>query len=146
MLITWHLIYDTDTWHAITWHLIPDTWYLAPNNWHAITWYITLATWYWYTWSDADTRLDTMTPDTCITFPIHDYRLYGDLTWLLYCYQTADTPELLYSWTPLFLNPWNRETPDTLLLILYSCWSPWLDNHGYWITINTLWTLSLDNL
>ena len=121
---TWHLISDTGTWHVITWYPIPDTWYMALDNWHAIT-YLTCfhmvlvhLTWYCDTW------LDTITPDTCIILHIHDYHFYGNLSWLLYCYQSTNTPVLLCSWTHVFLNPCNRETPDIMLLILYSCWSP----------------------
>jgi len=36
-------------------------------------------------------------------------------------------PDSWYSSTLVFLNPWNRETSDIILLILYSCWSrKWL--------------------
>ena len=116
---TWHLVSDTSTCHAIpdldiwhryltcyTWHLIPDTWYLTPVlTCYHLTWY-------------CDTWLDTITADPCITWHIHDYHFYRDLTWLLYCYQTFGTPELLYSWTPVSLNPWERVTPDSILLLI----------------------------
>jgi len=94
---TWHLISDIGTWHVITWHLIPDTWYMILDNWHAIThltcFHLILVhlTWYYDTW------LVTITPDTCITW--HIMIIYRDLAWLLYCYQSSGTPELLYSWT-----------------------------------------------
>jgi len=129
MLITWH-------WYVYTWQLIPDTWYLTPvlDMLSLNTWYLTPNIWYLtidmlslgmkhLTWC-CDTWLDTITPDTCIIFPIHDYHFYGDLAWLLYCYQTSGTPELLRSWPLVFLNSCNRETPDIILLILYSYWSP----------------------
>jgi len=116
---TWHLISDTGIWHVDTWHLILDTWYLIPvldmlsldtNTWHLIydTWQLTcyhliidicyhlvLA---YLTWN-CDIWLNTIIPGTCITLHIHDYHFYGDLAWLLYCYQTSSTPELQYSWT-----------------------------------------------
>jgi len=121
----WHLISDTGTWHAITWYLIPGTWYITLDDWHAIThltcFHMAQAHLTWY----CDTWLDNITPDTCVTLHIHDYHFYGDLAWLLYCYWTFGTPELLCSWTPVYLNPWNRETPDIMLLILYSSWSPY---------------------
>ena len=139
---TWPLISDTGIWHVITWHLILDPWYLTPvfdmlisdtgfdcyhltpdtwsmtlDNWHAIT-YLTcfhmvlvLLTWCCDTW------LDTVIPDTCITLHIHDYYFYGDLTWLLYCYQTFGTPELMYSWTPV----------TGRLLLLYSWYCTLVD-------------------
>ena len=122
-VFTWHLMSDTSTWHVITWYLIPDTWYMTLVNWHAIT-YLTCfhMTLVHLTWC-CDTWLDTIIPGTCITLHIYDYHFYEDLAWLLYYYQTFGTPELLCSWTPVFLNPCNREAPDIILLILYSCWS-----------------------
>ena len=114
------------------------------DDWHAIThlacFHVVLAhlTWYYDTW------LDTIAPDNCITLHIHDYHFYGDLAWLLYYYQTSGTPELLCSYIPVFLNPCNKETPEIMLLILCSCWSLQLDNHGCWITVYSLWALSLD--
>ena len=107
---TKHLISDTGTCHAIL-----DTWYLTlvldmlSLTWHAITrltcYHLVLVHLTWYC-------------GTCIILHIHAYHFYGDLTWLLYCYQTSGTPELLYSWTPVFLNPCNRETPDIILLLI----------------------------
>ena len=115
----WHWYLSCYTWHLIldTWYLTPvldmlslDTWYLTSDIWHltidmlSLTWLMlspgtsTHLTWYCDTW------LDTITPDTCITWHIHDYHFYGNLAWLLYCYQTSGTPELLYSWTPVLLN------------------------------------------
>ena len=113
----WHLIFDT--WQLICYHLILGTCY------HSVPIHLT--------WC-CDTWLNTITPDTCIILHIHDFHFYGDLTKLLYSYRdlvflNSCTPEtlallkLLYSWTPVYLNPWNRETPDIILLILYSCWS-----------------------
>jgi len=117
MLITLHLIFDTDTWH-----LIPDTWYLtlALDMLSLNTWYLISDTWrlkcyhlildicyhlvlIHLTWC-CDTWLDSITHDTCITLHIHDYHFYGELTWLLYCYQTSGTPEFLYNWTLVLLN------------------------------------------
>ena len=93
----WHLISDTGTWHIITWHLIPDIWYMTLDDWHAIThltcFHIVLVHLTWY----CDTWLDTITPDACITLHIRDYHFYGELAWLLYCYQTSGSPEPLYS-------------------------------------------------
>jgi len=112
----WHLISDTGTWYVITWHLIPDTWYMTFDNWHAIThltcFHMALVH---LTWC-CDTWLDYYY--TCIIMAIHDYHFYGDLAWLLYCYQIYSTPELLCSWTPVFLNPCNRETPYIILLLI----------------------------
>ena len=88
---TWHLIYDT--WQLTCYHLILDICY------HLI---LTHLTWYCDTW------LDTIISDTCITWHIQDYHFYGDLAWLLYCYQTSGTPELMY---PLY----------SCLLHCYSC-------------------------
>ena len=119
----WHVIFDTGTWHVIldTWSTTLDIWhrYLICHTWHLILtpdiWHMLILmlshgtstlTWYCDTWPD------TITPDTCIIWHIHDYHFYGDLAWLLYCYQIFGTPELLCSWTPVYLNHWNRETPD----------------------------------
>jgi len=114
-----YLIYDTDLLY-----LTPDTWYMTLDNWHAIThlicFHMVLVHLTWY----CDTWLDNIIPDTCITLHIHDYHFYGDLVWLLYYYQTSGILELLCSRAPVFLNSCNRETPDFMLLILYSYWSP----------------------
>jgi len=136
---TWHLI--SGTWYLIPvfdmLHLTPDTWHLIHNTWqltcyHLTCFHMVLAHLTWY----CDTWLDTIIPDTCIILHIHYYHFYGDLAWLLYCYQASGTPELLCSWTTLFLNPWNMKTPDIILLILYSCWP------RNWIImdIGLLWT------
>jgi len=73
-----------------------DTWHMLSHGTSThLTWY-------------CDTWLDTITPVTCITWHIHDYHFYGDLAWLLYCYQTSGTSELLYSWTlvsPVLMSP-----------------------------------------
>ena len=137
----WHVISDTDTGHVIldTWYRTPAldmlyyTWLLIHDTWSCTgTWYVILATWSWHLIYDmihASIYLprfhmvqvhwpDTIIPDTCIIWHIHDYHFYGDLAWLLYCYQTFGTPKLLCSWTPVFLNPWKRETPDTILLLI----------------------------
>jgi len=129
----WHMISDTSTWHVIldSWSLTLDIWHwylicytrhrhLIYDIWHLTCFHMVLVhlTWYWDTW------LDTIVLDTCIILYIHDYHFYGDLAWLLYCYLTSGTPELLCSWTPVFMNPCNRETPDIILLMPYSCWSP----------------------
>ena len=102
---------DTGIWHVITWHLI-----LTPNIWHLTIDMLSLGTIH-LTWC-CDTWLNTITPDTYIILPIHDYHFYGNLAWLLYYYQTFGAPELLCSWTPVFPNPCNRETPDTILMLI----------------------------
>jgi len=138
---TWYMIYDTGTWY---WHrhsvvtpvlgmlyLIPVPRYLIFR--HQYLTYVILDTCSWYPVYDLlscgtstlawhhDPWPDTITPDTCIIWHIHDYHFYGDLAWLLYYYQIFGTPELLYSWTHVYLNPWNREapdiTPDIILLL-----------------------------
>ena len=129
MLITWYLIpvlamlylsldiwhrylpcLSLDIWHrylpCYTYRLIPDTWY--NNTWHLTCYHPVLIHLTWYC-------------GTYIILHIHDYYFYGDLAFLLYCYQIFGTPELMCSWTPVFLNPCNRETPDIILLILHSC-------------------------
>ena len=112
-LDTWSLILDIWYWYLTCYHLIVNTWHLISDTWQLICYHLTLDTCYLVlihlTWC-CDTWPDIITPDTCITLSIHDYHFYEDLTWLLYCYQTSGTPELLYSWTP--------ETGR--LLILYS--------------------------
>jgi len=95
ILDTWSLTLNIWHWYLTCYHLTPDTWHLISDTWR-LTYAIT---WYWYTWC-CDTWLDIITLDTCITLPIHDYHFYGNLTWLLYCYQTSDTPVLLNSCIP----------------------------------------------
>ena len=106
---TWHLISATGTWYVILdiWHLIYDTWHLT--CFHMVLVHLT-----WY----CDTWLDTIVLDACITLHIHDYHFYGDLAWILYCYQIFGTPVLLNLCIP---EPLKRVTPDIILLILYSC-------------------------
>jgi len=48
---------------------------------------------------------DIVIPDTCITWHIHDYHFYGDLAWLLYCYQTSGTPEPCTPVSPVLMYP-----------------------------------------
>jgi len=146
----WHVISDTDTWHAIldTWYLTSalDMLNLTPDLRHLIsdtgTWYVILDTRYM---THANTHLtrfhmaqshwpDIMTPDRILLplIPIlygifmtitftrtwHDYYIVTRYLVLLnFC-----APELMCSWTHVYLNPWNRETPDIMLLILYFCW------------------------
>jgi len=132
----WHLISDTSTCHAIldTWYLTPvlamlyltlDIWhrylpcYTWPlisdsGTWHAIThltcYHLVLVHLTWY----CDTWLVTVIRGTCIILHIHDYHFYGDLAWLLYCYQTSDTLEFLYSWTLYSWTPLNSCIPEPL--------------------------------
>ena len=148
----WHLISNADTWHLIsdtwylilvldmlslnTWHLISDTWRLTCS--HLIHGMLSLGTIH-LTWC-CDTSLDNIILDTvlhCIFMIITFTGTWHD------CYTATRHLVLMNSCTPVFLNPLNRETPDIILLILYSCWSLKLGNHGYWITVNILWTLSL---
>ena len=101
-----------------TWHLTPDTWYMTLDNWHVITYLICFhMVLVHLTWC-CDTWLDTITPDICITLHIHDYYFYGDLSWLLYCYQTFGTLELLilYSWYYTPVNSCNWIIMDIRLL------------------------------
>jgi len=95
---TYHLIPNTGTCHAIliTWYLTPvlTMLYLTVDmlllTWHAITWYQ-------YTWPDI------VTPDWLLFYLASVlYCIFMILTftgtWLLYCYQTFDTPVLLNSY------------------------------------------------
>ena len=124
----YHLISDTGTCHAfhlisipvfVMLHLLLDIWYrylpcytyrLLPNTWYNNIWHLTCyhpvlvhLTWYY---------------GTCIILHIHDYYFYGDLAWLLYCYQIFGTLELLNSWAPVLLNPWKKVTPNIILLLI----------------------------
>jgi len=91
------------------WHLTPDIWYLildiiSLDTWHMlslgtdtfdiISWHLTGFYYTWHLYYIASSWLS----------------LLRGLDMILYCYQTSDTPELLYSWTPKI---WR-------LLILYS--------------------------
>jgi len=156
---TLYLIYNLWLRHSIftlalgiytgTWYLIPVPRHLIFRHRYSI--YVILDTWSWHpvydilscgtstlTWH-CDPWPDTTIPDTCIIWHIHDYHFYGDLTWLLYYYQTFGTPELLYTWTPeigklltLLLNytpvdPRNRITMDIGLL--------WIPCGLYYLTL-----------
>ena len=109
ILIIWYLIAVLamlylllDIWHRYlpyyTYRLLPDTWY--NNIWHLTCYHPILVHLTWYC-------------GTCIILHIHDYYFYGDLAWLLYCYQIFGTPEL-----PVFLSPWKRVTLDIILLLI----------------------------
>ena len=108
MLVIWHwyVILNTwsltlDIWHRYLtcYHLTPDTWHLIYNTWQ-LTYYHSL---------DMLSH-DTSTLDQMLWhltgLLLHLYYnvnswlpLLWDLVWLLYCYQTSGTPELLYTWT-----------------------------------------------
>jgi len=114
ILIIWYLIpviamlyLLLDIWHrylpCYTYCLISDTWY--NNTWHLTCYHPVLVHLIWYC-------------GTCIILHIHGYYFYGDLTWLLYCYQIFGTPELLNTCTPELLYSWTPE--KGWLLILYS--------------------------
>ena len=115
-------------------HLTPDTWYLISDIWQLTyyTWYMTLATLYQYPWPDV------VTPDTCITLPIHDYRFYGDLAWLLYCTRhlvllDSSSPVLLNSCTSELLYSWTLEIGR--VMILYSWYYTPFDPRN-WLIMN----------
>ena len=132
MLITWHWYFYT--WHLIpgTWYLTPvldmlslNTWYMTPNIWHLIIDMLSL-TWYPFTWySTLDLMLWHLTG---YYYTWHMY--YIAYSWLS-LFRGLDMiiillPDLWYSWTPVLLNsyisePLKRETPDIMLMILYSC-------------------------
>jgi len=153
MLIIWHwyVILDTipDTWYLTTvldmfllntWYLIPDIWHLTINMLSLDTWHMPSLGTDTFTWY-CDTWLDTITPGTCITLHIHDYHFTG--TWHYYYIVTrylvllnSCTSELLYTWTPKRGDSWYYTPVDPCNWITM--------NIG--ITVNTLWTLSLDNL
>jgi len=107
ILDTWSLTLDIWYCYLICYHLTLDPWdvRLPLDNWHAIT-YLTCfhMVLVYLTWCC----------DTCIIFMIITFT--G--TWNDYYNIT-----IWYSWTPVYLNPWNRETPYIMLLILYSYWS-----------------------
>ena len=112
MLITWR-------WYVYTWHLIPDTWHLTLvlDMLSLNTWYLTIGMLSFDVWHmllfDTNTLNLMLWHLTGYYYTWHLYcvayswlSLYGDLTWLLYCYQTSGTPELLYLWTHVPLNFW----------------------------------------
>ena len=129
ILVTWPWYIYTGTCHATlitlyltlylpccTYHLISDTgtYHIILDGWRAITHLtcyplvLVYLTWYCDTW------LDTIIPDTCITWHIHDYHFYGDMA----CYYTMTRPRvLLNSCTAELLN---HCTPE-LMYPLYSC-------------------------
>ena len=122
-----------------TWYLILDTWYLTSvlDMSSLNTWYLTPVNLVYNIWwltcyhslnmlshgtSTLDLILWHLTGYYC-TWRLYYFAyswlsLLRGLAWLLYYYQIFGTPELLCSWTPVFLNPYNRETPDILLLLI----------------------------
>ena len=143
-----------DTWHAITWYLIPGIWcrhlildMLSLDTWHLIsdTWYLTCYLLIYLTPDIWQLMIDRLSLDTWPMLSLgtdtldlmlwHLSRYY--YTWHLYyivyswlsLLQRLDMiiillSDIWYSWTPVFLNPCNRETLNIILLIPYSCWSP----------------------
>jgi len=145
---TWYLTPALDMLSLDTWYLTLDIWhmyltyyYLTPDTWHLIydTWQLT-----WYP------SLDMLSPGTSthdlilwhLTRYYYTWHLYYIVySWLsllrglgmiiillpdLWYYTVllnSCAPELLCSWTPVSLNPCNREIPHIMLQILYSCWS-----------------------
>ena len=96
--------------------LAPGTWYLILDTWHNITWYLTHAiTWYWYIWHNI------VTPDWILLHlaPVL-HCLFMIITFTGTWHDIILLPDIWYSWTSIFLNPWNMETSDIILLILYS--------------------------
>ena len=122
---TWHLISDTGTWHAITWHLIPDTWYLTPvlDMLPLYTWYLTLDIWYltndmlsldpWHMLSPSTDTFDWIFWHlTGYYYTWHLYyiayswlSLLRGLGMIIILLPEFGTPELMCSWTPVYLNP-----------------------------------------
>jgi len=108
----WHLMLDMlspDTRYLIniadTWHLLLGTDTLDLMLWHLTRYYHTWHLYYIaYSWLSLLRGLDII------------------IILLLYIWYSW-TLVLLYSWTLVFLNPYNRETFDIILQILYSCWS-----------------------
>jgi len=108
---TWYMIYDTGTRYidpvldiCHTWHLT-----LTPGIWHAFMWYEYLELTSWP-----------------LTRHYHPWYLYNmTYSWLSLLRRLGMTiillPDIWYSWTPVHLNPWNREapdiTPDIILLL-----------------------------
>jgi len=128
---TYHMISNTDTYHAILiiWYLTPILamlyltldighrvlvmLYLTPDiitldTWHAITRTSTLDLILWHLYYITYSWLSLL-------------RGLGMIIILLPDFWYSWTLVLLNSWTPVFLNPCNRETPDIMLLIIYSC-------------------------
>jgi len=120
ILIIWYLIHVLamlyllrDIWHwylpCYTYRMLPDTW--CNNIWHLTCYHPVLVHLTWYC-------------GIYIILHIHDYYFYGDLTWLLYCYQIFCTPVLLNPCTPEPLKKGDSwyYTPDIIILLrLYSC-------------------------
>ena len=119
----WHRHLSCYIWHrylsCYIWHMIPDTgtWCVILDTCSLHPVYDMLScginTWTWH----RDFWPDTTTPDTCVLYDIFMAITFTG-TWLLYYYHIFGTPELLYTWTP------EIRRLLTLLLMLYSCWSP----------------------
>ena len=119
-MLIWYMIPDTGTYHAIfnPWYWTPALamLYLTYDTWHrhlpCYIWHMISDTGTWHMLSPGPSTLDLILwPLTRYYYTWHlyyrayyDYHFYGDLAWLLYCYQTSVTPELLYSWTLVLLN------------------------------------------
>jgi len=126
-MIAWHMILwfciqltwpdILSTWH---WYLTPDTWHLTSDIWQLTCYHLIL-------------DMLSYGTDTFDMMLWHLTRYYyiRHLYYIAYSWLSLlrgldmniimlpfGTLELLYFWTPVFLNPWNRETPDTMLLLI----------------------------
>ena len=114
-----HLILDTSTWYMSYLPLDPDPRYMTHANPYLICFHVVQVH-----WPDIVTLDRTLPPLIPVLYGIfmtitftgtwHDYYIITRHLVLL----NSCTPELLYTWTP------EIGRLLTLLLILYSCWSP----------------------
>jgi len=94
---------------------------LSLDIWYCYLPCLLLDIWHWYLPCYTYRLIpDTWYCGTCIIMHIHDYYFYGNLAWLLYCYQIFGTPELLYSCIPELLKKGDSwyYTPDIIPLLI----------------------------
>ena len=138
---TWCMIYGTGTWYIIfdTWSTTLDMLYLIPDPQHLILtpvldichtcyliltpgiWHMLTLTWLAFMWYK---HID-LTSWPLIGHYHPWYLYYMAYSWLSPLRKLDMIiillPDIWYSWTPVYLNPWNREapdiTPDIILLL-----------------------------
>jgi len=110
-----HLILDTGTWYMSYLSPDPNPRYMTHANPYLICFHVVQVH-----WPDIVTLDRTLSPLIHVLYGIFMTITFTG-TWHDYYIITRHLV-LLYSWTPIYLNPWNREapdiTPDTILLLI----------------------------
>ena len=96
---------------------------LSPDTWHLLLCIDILDLMFWH-------LTGIITPDTCITLPIHDYHFYEDLYMVIIL-----LPDIWYSCTPKPPYSWTLASlvlMSPALLLLLIAWSYWRPAEHAW--------------